>query len=132
MQALEIKQSKMHPDTAISLVNLASVYRKQGKFAQAEPLLREALEMRKKVQGEHHPDYAESLSSLAAICLSTNEPARGLPMAREAVHLAREQLDRNQAFQSERQQLVSRIKLWFVLDNFLDISGAAAPGRRCL
>ena len=105
------------------MANLAAVYMKEGKFVQAEPLLREALEIRKTVLGKQHPEYAVSLSELAAIYRAMDEPQRGGSLAREAVHLARQQLDRNAEFQSERQQLASRIHLWYVLDNYLDIAG---------
>jgi CHAT domain-containing protein/Tfp pilus assembly protein PilF len=125
VQALEIKRGLRDGDTALSLGNLAWAYSRSGKYDKAEPLLREAVEIRKRELGVHHPDYAESLSKLAAVYLLLDDPARGAPMAREAVHLAREQLDRNETFQSERQQLVARTRLWFVLDNYIDLSGAA-------
>jgi hypothetical protein len=44
------------------------LYKSQGEFAKAEPLLRQALELRKAVLGEKHPDYAASLNNLAALC----------------------------------------------------------------
>ena len=38
-----------------------------GDFAQAEPLYKQALEIRKKALGEAHPDYATSLNNLALL-----------------------------------------------------------------
>ena len=35
----------MHPDTAAAIFNLANVYRDQGKFADAEPLFLQSLEI---------------------------------------------------------------------------------------
>jgi len=55
-----------HPDTAISLNNLAGLYDKQGKFDDAEMLYRQALAIRERVLGLEHPDTATSLNSLAA------------------------------------------------------------------
>ncbi len=54
-----------HPDYAQSLNNLASLYEAMGDYAKAEPLYRQALEIRKRALGENHPDFAESLSNLA-------------------------------------------------------------------
>ena len=39
----------------------------QGDYARAEPLYRQALEIRKKALGENHPDYAASLNNLATL-----------------------------------------------------------------
>ena len=56
-----------HPDYAISLNNLARLYKAMGDYAKAEPLYRQALEIRKRVLGENHPDYANSLNNLAML-----------------------------------------------------------------
>ena len=44
-----------HPDYATSLNNLACLYNSMGEYAKAEPLYRQALEIRKRVLGEEHP-----------------------------------------------------------------------------
>ena len=41
-----------------SLNNLAELYRAMGNYAAAEPLLWQALEIRRTALGEDHPDYA--------------------------------------------------------------------------
>ena len=41
-----------------SLNNLAGLYEAMGEYDRAEPLFRQALEIRKKALGEEHPDYA--------------------------------------------------------------------------
>ncbi len=46
---------------------LASFYQAQGNSAQAEPLYRQALEIRKQALGEKHPDCAISLNNLASL-----------------------------------------------------------------
>ena len=38
-----------------------------GDYAKAEPLFRQALEIRKRALGENHPDYASSLNNLAVL-----------------------------------------------------------------
>jgi tetratricopeptide (TPR) repeat protein len=54
-----------HPDVATSLNNLASLYKSQGKYDEAEPLHRRALAIREKSLGSDHPDVAASLNNLA-------------------------------------------------------------------
>ena len=55
-----------HPDTASSLNNLAQILRTQGKYAEAEALLRKALAIRLKAMGEDHPETARAYGNLAA------------------------------------------------------------------
>lgn len=58
---------KKHPDTAISYNNLASVYRNQGRYKEAEELYKKSLCIREKVLGNNHPDTAAGYSNLATI-----------------------------------------------------------------
>jgi len=55
------------PRLATSLNNLAELYRLQGKYAEAEPLNKRALAIRKRTLGPAHPDVANSLNNLAAL-----------------------------------------------------------------
>jgi tetratricopeptide (TPR) repeat protein len=50
--------------TAVTLNNLAGVYHVQGKLAEAEPLYREAIQIRERQLGEAHPDTAQTLYNL--------------------------------------------------------------------
>jgi tetratricopeptide (TPR) repeat protein len=54
-----------HPDTLISVSNLASVLQYQGKYDDAEKLNRRALEGREKELGNQHPDTLTSVYNLA-------------------------------------------------------------------
>ena len=59
--ALAIKEKALgpdHPEVALALNNLAELYRDQGRYAEAEPLLKRALAIRKKVFGPDHPIVA--------------------------------------------------------------------------
>ena len=56
-----------HPDTAISLNNLATLLQDQGDLAGARPLFERALAIREKQLGPDHPDTATSLAMLAAL-----------------------------------------------------------------
>ena len=55
------------PRLATSLSNLAELYRLRGKYAEAEPLNKRALAIRKRTLGPAHPDVANSLNNLAAL-----------------------------------------------------------------
>jgi len=47
--------------------NLASVYASQGRNEEAEKLLSEAVEIRRRVLGEEHPDTLGSMNILAVV-----------------------------------------------------------------
>lgn len=69
-QALQIRESVLgteHPDTAVSLYHLSSLYQGQGNYEQAEPYCLRALGIREKVMGAEHPDTATSLNDLAEL-----------------------------------------------------------------
>lgn len=55
-----------HPDTLISMANLASTYRNQGRWKEAEVLEVQVLEIRKGVLGPEHPHTLISMSNLAS------------------------------------------------------------------
>lgn len=74
---------RRHPDYATGLNQLALLLIMRGDPDAAEPLLREALEVRRASLGEHHPDFATNLSSLG-----------GLLWARGALDEARPLLER--------------------------------------
>jgi tetratricopeptide (TPR) repeat protein len=50
---------------AISLNNLAELYRAQGKYSEAEPLYKRALVIWEKVLGPDHPHIATVLENMA-------------------------------------------------------------------
>ena len=69
-----------HPDTALSLNNLAELYDSQGAYAKAEPLLIRALAINKKALGPDHPDTATSLNNLAGLYDSQGAYAKAEPL----------------------------------------------------
>ena len=56
-----------NPYVATSLNNLAMLYQAQGRYADAEPLLKRSLAIREKALGPDHPDVAVSLHNLAEL-----------------------------------------------------------------
>lgn len=56
---------------ATTLNNLAELYRTQGKYAEAEPLYTQALEILEKVLGPNHPNVATVLENMAELYKKT-------------------------------------------------------------
>jgi len=56
-----------HPSTGASLNNLAGFYESQGKYAEAEPLYKRALEITEKALGPEHPCVGIFLNNLALL-----------------------------------------------------------------
>ncbi|MFM8299162.1 MAG: tetratricopeptide repeat protein, partial [Microcystis aeruginosa] len=58
LQALDLHKQLLgdnHPDVAISLNNLAQLYKYQGRYLEAEPLYLQALAIAEQALGENHP-----------------------------------------------------------------------------
>ena len=54
-----------HPDTAMSLNNLALLYATQAKYDLAEPLYKRALAINEKVLGPDHPNTIQFRENIA-------------------------------------------------------------------
>ena len=74
-----------HPDTALSLNNLAVLYDNQGKYDKAEPLYQRALTIREKVLGPDHPDTATSLNNLAVLYDNQGKYDKAEPLYQRAL-----------------------------------------------
>src|SRR5262249_53846021 len=92
-----------HPYYADSLDNLARVYRDMGNYAAAEPLFRQAREIRRCALGEGHPDYADSLDNLAAVSIATGRATEAFGLMEQAVHIYDRMIGEVLAASSERQ-----------------------------
>ena len=57
-----------HPAVASTLNKLAVLHGNRGKYKDAEPLCKWALEIREKVLGSDHPHVAKQLTNLAILC----------------------------------------------------------------
>ncbi|MBC7366371.1 MAG: tetratricopeptide repeat protein [Undibacterium sp.] len=71
-----------------SLLNLANAKIRLKKYAEAEPLLLESLEIEKKISGEQAPITQKRNIALAMVYLELEEPERGLPYLRQTLPLA--------------------------------------------
>ncbi len=68
------------PDVALSLNNLASLYDKQGRYADAEPLYKRSLAIWEKALGPDHPNVATALTNLAELYTNQGRYAEAEPL----------------------------------------------------
>jgi tetratricopeptide (TPR) repeat protein len=90
--------ARMSPDDRHALEEARQLNRRvvrsleQGQTREAFPLAQKALDIRKRLLGEHHPDYATSLNNLAALYRSRGEYAEAEPLLRQARDVTKEAL----------------------------------------
>jgi hypothetical protein len=77
-----------HPDTLTSMLNLANVYLQEGKYAQAEPLYNQSLEIRSSVLGAEHPSTLISMANLANVYGLQEKYAQAEALFRKTVEIA--------------------------------------------
>jgi len=58
-----------------------------GDYARAEPLCRQAMEIREKALGKQHPSYARSMNNLAALYESVGDYPHAAPLFRQAIEI---------------------------------------------
>jgi CHAT domain-containing protein/tetratricopeptide (TPR) repeat protein len=89
-KSLAVRQQLLgeeHPDTALSLNNLAASYKSLGEHAKAEPLYRQSLEIRKRVLGEEHPETVHSLNNLGGLYQAMADYAKAEPLYRRSLEI---------------------------------------------
>lgn len=69
-----------HPDTMTSMAILASTYRNQGRWEEAEKLEVQVMETRKTKLGEDHPDTLTSMANLAYTFRDRGRPREALDL----------------------------------------------------
>lgn len=92
-RALEISElhfGPSHPNTAVSLNNLAQLLRATNRLAEAEPLMRRALAIDEESFGPSHPDIARDLSNLGMLLRTTNRLSEAEPLLRRALAIDEE------------------------------------------
>jgi CHAT domain-containing protein/tetratricopeptide (TPR) repeat protein len=78
--------------TLTSLSNLATLYRLQGRYREAESLLREEVQTSRKVLGPRDPDTLTSINNLAAVYREEARFNEAEPLYQEALRASRELL----------------------------------------
>jgi tetratricopeptide (TPR) repeat protein len=77
---------------AFSLNQLAELYRKQGKYKEAEPLYRRSLFIVEKQLGEDHPDVAVRLNNLAVLYQNQGKYNEAEPLYLRSLSIVEKQL----------------------------------------
>ncbi len=111
-------------DTNVRLVN---VLYKAHKHAEAIPVAREAVRLRKEALGPRHPDTATSLDDLGALLSVTGDAAAAEPLLREALAIRREVLGPN-----DPELAVSLNNLGFFLQEKRDLQQAESMFQEAL
>ncbi|MEM8638370.1 MAG: CHAT domain-containing tetratricopeptide repeat protein [Cyanobacteria bacterium P01_G01_bin.54] len=75
---------------AAELNNLAAVYTAQGRYAEALPLLEQAVATNRLLRGEAHPTIALGLSNLADVYTRQGQLAQAAPLYQEAIAIQRQ------------------------------------------
>ena len=93
-QALEIKRRLLeghaNADLAYTLNSFGTLLWNRGRSGEAEPLLREALAVRRTVYGEVHPEVSTSLNNLASLLVERGDAAQARPLYEEDLALRRQ------------------------------------------
>ncbi|MCG2750090.1 MAG: toll/interleukin-1 receptor domain-containing protein [Desulfobulbaceae bacterium] len=87
-KVLEIRRRALgdkHPDTVVSMNNLALLLKTTNRLTEAEPLMRRALAIDEKSYGGDHPNVARDLNNLAALLQATNRLTEAEPLMRRAL-----------------------------------------------
>ncbi len=80
---------------ATSLNNLAELYRAQGRYAEAEPLLKRALATFEKALGPEHPHVATSLANYAALLRETGRATEAAKLEARAKAIRAKHAEQN-------------------------------------
>ncbi|MFQ3616914.1 MAG: tetratricopeptide repeat protein [Cyanobacteriota bacterium] len=72
-------------DLASSLDRLATIYQKQGRYTEAEPLFQRALQLREQHLGPTHPEVATALNNLALIYQDQGRYCEAEPLCQRAI-----------------------------------------------
>ena len=87
--ALHRKLPGPETETASLLNDLGQALWKQGKLAEAEPVHREALQIRRHLLGNLNADVATSINNLASVCRRQRNLAEAETLIREALEIRR-------------------------------------------
>jgi tetratricopeptide (TPR) repeat protein len=89
---MEKKLGEDHPDVATSLNNLADLYRKQGRYPEAEPLFLRSLSIKEKQLGADHPSVATSLNNLAFLYNAQGNYVEAKTLSQRALTILQQKL----------------------------------------
>jgi hypothetical protein len=74
-------------NTLASIANLASTYRNQGRWTEAEKIEVQVMEMSRRVLGEEHPDTLTTVSNLAFTMKEQGRATEAIKLMAECIQL---------------------------------------------
>jgi hypothetical protein len=77
-----------HPDTLMSMNNLAGTLGAEGDLARAGRLQEQVLAIRRRVLGEEHPDTLMSMNNLAGALWQLGEHGQAMTLMAQAARVA--------------------------------------------
>lgn len=83
---------------------MAELYQSQGKYSEAEPLLKQALAIWKKQLGDNHPNIATSLNNLAALYQSQDDISQAINYLTQGLAVQEYNLSQNLNIGDEKQK----------------------------
>lgn len=87
LKILEGKLGAEHSNVAMTLNNLAGLYRHMGYYEKALPLYQRALDIREKAFGPDHSDVATTLNNLAGLYRRIGDYKQALPLYQRALDI---------------------------------------------
>jgi hypothetical protein len=87
-EALEIEKRTLgpeHPDTLLTMENVAVSLEMQGRYAESQRVLEELREIQKRVYGPHSPHIAGTTYGLACLAARSGKKSAALALLREAI-----------------------------------------------
>jgi tetratricopeptide (TPR) repeat protein len=85
---------------ATVLNNIAELYSREHRYAEAEPLFHRALAIREKGLGPNHPDLAHTLNGYALLLRKTKRKSEALAMNARAKEILAKSLENRSASQT--------------------------------
>jgi hypothetical protein len=95
LQGMRKELGRDHPTTLTSLGSLAAQYEGQGRYVEAEPLLREGLAAQRTKSGPDSVQVAAALATLGQNLLRQGKPAEAEPLLRECLAIRQKKLPNN-------------------------------------
>src|SRR5262245_24761740 len=119
-----------HTHLAQSLNNLASLYQAQGKLSAAEPLCKEALEMKKRLFKGDHARLALSLNNLAGLYHAQGKLSAAEPLCKDALAMYKRLTTTYAQQKAEGETLTLASSLPLTRDAYLSVSRLRAADAR--
>jgi serine/threonine protein kinase/tetratricopeptide (TPR) repeat protein len=127
LASIESSLGRDHPDTALTIHNLAVTLQSQGRLAEAQPLFEESLELSSRIFGAEHPYTLTTMANYGTFLHRMGDLNRGETLFRQV-------LERDLKVRGERHSRTAydRVNLGLLLHDKGDYATADAEFRQAL